>query len=479
MEPIARTKSGPVRGATVGRTQVFLGVPYAAAPVGDHRLGAPVAPAGWDDPRDAIAYGATAPQADQGVTLIPEPVVAGDDCLNVNVFTPDLGDQRLPVLVWIHGGGFVAGSSASPWYRGERFADRGVVTVSMNYRLGAEGFAAIDGAPTNRGLRDCIAALDWVQDNIAAFGGDPARVTVAGQSAGAAACCGLLTSPGARGRFRRVIAMSGTAALFISPERAHRIAGRLADQLGVAPTRAAIGAIDQEALVVAQGAVPNGDAATGGSGDLLPFVPMIDGDVVPVAPIDAMRAGVGGDIDLLVGSTSQEFNFVTRAVGGDFPVERLVGRLEKLGVDRSRADEYLAGMAGMAGIDVAAQAGTDALFRVNVARTAEARLDASAPTYTYEFRWPSPVGQLGAAHCLDIPFAFDQLDAEGVGPVLGDDPPRALADEMHRAWADFVTDGDPGWPRYEAPTRSTMVFDTPSTVRDDVLGELRAAWAVG
>lgn len=152
--------------------------------------------------RDALRYGATSPQPDRGTTIIPEPVIAGDNELNLNVFTPDLGGARLPVLVWIHGGGFFGGGNASPWYRGSAFARDGVVLVSINYRLGAEGFLELPGAPTNRAVRDWVRALEWVQENIEGFGGDPGKVTIAGQSAGAAACATLLAVPAARGLFR-------------------------------------------------------------------------------------------------------------------------------------------------------------------------------------------------------------------------------------------------------------------------------------
>jgi para-nitrobenzyl esterase len=479
MDAIVATPRGQVQGTTVGQTHVFLGVPYAAPPIHTHRLGLPVPPESWAGPRLATAYGATAPQPDREVTIIPEPVVAGEDYLNLNIFTPDLGSARLPVLVWIHGGGFVAGSSASPWYRGERFARRGIVTVSLNYRLGAEGFGAFEGAPANRGLRDCLAALDWVQDNIGAFGGDPARVTLAGQSAGAAACCALLTSPMARGRFRRLIAMSGSAALVVSSNRAQRLAAGLGDRLGIVPTRAAFAAVAPAALVAAQEALPAGDEpSSNASAAGLSFVPYIDGDVIPGPPLEAMTAGVGGDVEVMIGATSQEFNVVTRRAGGDFPPERVARRLEKLGVDASRLDGYLAAHAGVEPIEIAAQAGTDALFRVNVARAAEARAGSAASTYTYEFRWESPVGNFGAAHCLDIPFAFDLLDAEGVQQVMGENPPQALADEMHASWSDFIIGGQPGWPAYDRVTRSTKVFDTPSEIRDDLHADLRAAWQV-
>ena len=206
---IAVTAQGRLRGARDGQALRFLGIPYAESPATAGRFGAPAASGRWDGIRDALRYGATSPQPDRGITLIPEPIIAGDNELNLNVFTPDLGAARLPVLVWIHGGGFFGGCNASPWYRGGPFARDSVVLVSIDYRLGAEGFLEVPGAPANRAVRDWVRALEWVQENIAAFGGDPGRVTIAGQSAGGGACAALLGVPAARGLFRGATCMSG------------------------------------------------------------------------------------------------------------------------------------------------------------------------------------------------------------------------------------------------------------------------------
>ncbi|MGW1934440.1 carboxylesterase family protein, partial [Streptomyces sp. NPDC001919] len=209
------TDRGPVRGARRADGSLrFLGIPYAQPPVGDLRFAAPVPPEPWTEPLDATAYGPTAqrrPFAE--ITTIPEPTVPGAGILNLNVFTPRADPAAgLPVLVWIHGGGYVAGSAASPWYDGAAFNRDGVVLVSVGYRLGIEGFLHLDDAPDNRGVRDWIAALSWVRDNIAAFGGDPAKVTVAGQSAGGGAVQTLLAVPAARGLFRGALSVSGAVA---------------------------------------------------------------------------------------------------------------------------------------------------------------------------------------------------------------------------------------------------------------------------
>ena len=215
--PVVSIAPGRVRGfwrgepGTAGASAAFLGIPFAQAPVGDLRFAAPVPPEPWEGIRDALEHGATAQRGDKGITLIPEPSVPGESTLNVNVFTPAPGepDAALPVLVDIHGGGYIAGSPASPWYDGRAFNRDGVVTVSISYRLGFDGFGHIQDAPSNRGVRDWLAALEWVRDNITAFGGDPARVTIAGQSAGGGAVLTLLGMPAAQHLFHAVWALSG------------------------------------------------------------------------------------------------------------------------------------------------------------------------------------------------------------------------------------------------------------------------------
>ena len=247
---------------------------------------------------DALAYGATSPQPGRGITLIPEPVIAGDNELNLNVFTPDLGAARLPVLVWIHGGGFFGGGNASPWYRGGPFARDGVVLVSINYRLGAEGFLQVPGAPANRAVRDWARALEWVQENIAAFGGDPGQVTIAGQSAGGSACAALLGVPAARGLFCGAVCMSGSTALRQTADGVRAVAAQMARHLGVPVlSQTVLEELPAETVLAAQEAVTvAGPGSVGGqedrealtdllcSGIRLPWAPWTDGDVVTEEP---------------------------------------------------------------------------------------------------------------------------------------------------------------------------------------------------
>ncbi|MDL5199033.1 carboxylesterase family protein [Streptomyces sp. ALI-76-A] len=361
--------AGTVIGRQSGRVRRFLGIPYAEAPTGARRSAAPVPRGRFTRPYDATRHGPTAQRVPlSATTTVPEPSVPGDDVLNVGVVAPAADDERapFPVLVWIHGGGFLAGSAASPWYDGRAFARDGVVCVTVGYRLGVDGFAPLDGVPTNLGLRDLLLAVEWVRGNIAAFGGDPADVTVAGQSAGGAAVLALLSSPVADGCFRRAVSLSGG---FFEADAAQDFLVRLGQRLGVPPTRAGFTGCGVEEL-------QRGVLDLRGA-DTLVLGPVIGDDVLPVPVADGLAVR-GHDVPLLLGATGDEFD--------------------------SPRDE--AGRA--AGTRL-----TDTLFRAACPRAAAARRDAVAGTWLYSFEWVSPALG-GAAHCIDIPYFFDVLDAPGV-----------------------------------------------------------------
>ena len=239
MGPMVVLAQGRLLGSENDGILSFKGIPYAAAPFGGNRFAAPGAAPSWDGVRDAVEYGPTAPKPPYPSPidrLLADPVIAGEDCLNLNVWTPAVDADRRPVLVWIHGGAFVNGSGAVSVYDGSTFARDGVVCVTVNYRLGVDGFLVIDGAPANRGLLDLVAALRWVRENIAAFGGDPDAVTIAGQSAGAMSVTTLLSMPAAAGLFRRAIAQSGAGHHVLPAATAAKVTTALADRLGVEPT---------------------------------------------------------------------------------------------------------------------------------------------------------------------------------------------------------------------------------------------------
>jgi para-nitrobenzyl esterase len=472
-----QTTAGAVRGTTAPNGFAFLGVPYADPPFGRNRFQSPVPVTSWDGVRDCIAHAPTAPQPEVGFTIIPEPTIDGGDapaCLSLNVFTPDPGAAGLPVLVWIHGGGFVTGTPSSAWYDGRSFNRDGIVVVSVGYRLGAEGFLHIDGAPTNRGVRDWLAALAWVQENIAAFGGDPHRVTIGGQSAGGAAVTTLATMPAARGLFQRVIPMSGSAFRRVDADRSRTVTERVAAELAVAPTFDALSAVTIAELVRAQTAVLAARDPEGAPADAMMFFPYVDGDLVPTHASDAVGAGDTDHLAFLIGATSEEFN----AAAGlqDLDDATTVRRLGRMGLDDAGIAAYRAAHPSLRNGHLVGQGTTDVMFRVPAVRIAEARAG-RAETFHYDFRWRTPgLGGAGAIHCLDLPFAWDLLDAEHVDVIAGGEPPQALADAMHRAWVGFITDGDPGWPAYDLGVRPTMVFDETPKVVDDAMSFERSTW---
>lgn len=478
----ADTASGRVRGVWrgepgAGGSAAFLGIPFAKPPVGALRFAAPVPVDPWDGVRDALEYGATAQRGDTGITLIPEPSVPGESTLNVNVFTPSPGVEgaALPVLVWTHGGGYVSGSPASPWYDGRSFNRDGVVTVTISYRLGFDGFGRIDGAPSNRGVRDWLAALQWVQDNIAGFGGDPARVTIAGQSAGGGAVLRLLAMPAAQHLFHSAWALSAALA-DVSPERAAAAADRLARLAGVAPTRDGFAAVPEATLAELQSQASRPDSRDRLAGvrvmlnDGLSWGPAVDGDLVPQRTVDALRAGVGADKPLVLGSTDDEFTMVLDSAARALRIVPPGLALARLGVPRPRRRAYLADNAEQRRKGTAATLGryvTDSVFRSTVVRVADAR--GVAPTWVYRFSWPSPTKRW-ALHCLDVPFWFDCLDETGVSVIAGEAPPRRIAAALHGAAVALVRGDDPGWRAWSSEPGTTRVFGGEAS-HPDVIGD--------
>jgi para-nitrobenzyl esterase len=490
MGPTVTTRYGKLSGQVRDGVASFLGVPYAAEPVGPLRMQAPAPPPAWDGVRDATRFGPTPPKPDYAPpfdTLLPEPNIAGDDWLTVNVWTPDPGGSGLPVLVWIHGGAFSNGNSALPIYDGHAFARDGVVMVSLNYRLGVDGFALLPDAPANRGLLDQIAALEWVRDNIEAFGGDPGNVTIFGESAGAMSVTTLLSLPRAQGLFARAIAQSGAAQAAADPADAALVAKELGLALGREATAASLAEASVPELIAAQVAVRDAlvaqpDPARFGAtivASSMAFIPVVDGDLMPVHPLAGIAAGAGSGVPLLTGTTAEEYRLFLVPTGMTAHVTEagLTEVVALLGIPPEAADLYRANRPGASPGDVFAALLTDRFFRLPALAVAEARAAGPAPTYLYEFAWPSPVNGLGACHSLEIPFVFDNLAAEGAELALGPTPPTALADEMHAAWIAFARDGDPGWRAFD-DAYPTMIFNAPgSGLAADPRGDERRSWA--
>jgi carboxylesterase type B len=494
MNAVVRTKRGEVRGSVVDGVNAFKGIPYAAPPFGANRLRPPRPVEPWSGVRDALAYGPKSPQPlypPQIELLLVESVVSGEDCLSLNVWSPELGAAGRPVMVWIPGGMFAYhGTGGSPWYDGSRFACDGVVCVTINYRVAADGFLYLGEGEgdANRGLLDQIAALEWVQENIAAFGGDPDNVTIFGESAGAMSVGMLLSMPRAEGLFRRAIAQSGAAHHVSSVATARRVGERLAERLGVEATREAFAAVPIARLLAAQTELEadlaaHPDPARWGEEVVLsqlPWQPVVDGDVIPAPPLDRIVAGAGADVDIIVGTNVDEHRLflVPGGVIDQVTPEALAGAIGAYGLPvDATLTAYRAAHPNASAGDLLAAIQTDWYWRIPAIRLADAHATSKAATVMYEFAWRSPQfdGRLGASHALEIAFVFDTLGNE-TEPLLGANPPQRLADTMHAAWVAFATHGDCGWPKYDLRRRATMRFDTKSEVVHDPRAAERALW---
>jgi len=488
--PVVHVRDGAVRGKAESGVWAFLGIPYAASPFGARRMRPPQPVQPWDGERDATAYGPTAPKGDyppQYARLFPEVLIPGEECLNLNVWTPD-ATAALPVLVWIHGGAFMNGSGSVGAYSGAAFARDGVVCVTINYRLAAEGFLLLDDGIANLGLLDQLAALRWVQANIAAFGGDPARVTVAGESAGAMSVITLLSMPQAEGLFTQAIAQSGAAAHTLTHDQAQMVSGYLTSTLGVPADREAIKAVPLDKLVRAASDLvvevqTAPDPAKWGSLalSLLPFAPAVDGEVVPQEPLAAIAAGQGKDVRLLIGSNRDEARlfFVAPASIDLIDDATLEAAASAYGLSADSLTLYRAGRPGASAGDILAAVITDWFFAIPAIRVAEARTGAAnAPTWMYRFDHPAPEDnhRFGASHAAEVPFVFNTISQQDLHPLIGDTPSQAVADQTHKAWVDFITHGNPGWPAYDTASRTTGLLSDRITATADPAASERACW---
>lgn len=492
MEPQIETTSGRLRGAARGGHLAFRGIPFAAAPVGDRRFTAPAPPEPWSGVRDALEPGNVAPQD----PLVGPPFRAdgpeSEDCLVLQVHTPALDEGRRPVLFWIHGGGFSHGAGSQPAYDGGPLAERGdIVVVSTNYRVGALGYLYLGhhggaswGATANAGQLDQIAALRWVHDNIAAFGGDPGNVTIAGQSAGAVAVGTLLAMPAARGLFSRAILQSGTPARLGDADAAAAITANYLERLGIPDADAeSLRTVPVDDLLRVQGA----------RGALSPVV---DGDTLPVHPMAAVRDGVARGIPLMIGTTRDEQKLYVPRERPDLSESELFDQVRRTIPRRAadRADEvvelYRTSRAsrglGASDHDVLDALGTASRFRMPAIRLAEAQRAVEPRTFLYQFDHESLErrGTMGARHGLEIPFVFGTIHSERSERSIGSgEAVERLSAQMMDAWISFARHGDPAhdaigpWPAYDADDRWTMVFGPEAGAQRAPFEEERALWA--
>ncbi|MFG2745103.1 carboxylesterase/lipase family protein [Streptomyces chartreusis] len=472
--PLVRTADGALRGTSDGVVSVFRGIPYAQPLTGSRRFAAPVPGAQWDGTRDAVEFGPPVSQFVPGQG--PVPVNEDEDgvgALTLNVWTPDPGAAGLPVLFWIHGGAYMLGTGADPGSDGSRLAaQNGVVVVSINYRLGAEGFARLEGAPDNRGLLDQISALTWVRRNIAVFGGDPDQVTVLGGSAGANALAALTVMPAARGLFRRAVLMS-PAVCYFSPELAETISAQLASDLGCkavaadfARESAANVARADFGLFVRHGAYTQ----TWGQAAMLPTIysPVVGGEDLPVDPFTAVAAGAAADIELLIGYNRDEYRFFqllagppppgTEASGpGEAELESALALLGPSGADAAYSAAY-------PGLDAGARyevVMSDWTFRMPAVRLAEAQATVGGKAHLYELAHPIESAGGTTPHGAEAPLVFGTVGGDinrMFYPQGFSAHEEELSATIRQAVTDFSRSGDPGWPAFDTERWITRVW---------------------
>ncbi|MCM3778418.1 carboxylesterase/lipase family protein [Microbacterium hydrocarbonoxydans] len=463
MSPTVRTESGEVRGTTSDALHVFRGIPYAAPPFGANRFRPPARATSWDGVRDATRSGVAAPQptppASDPWAPIYAPTDTGEDCLSLDIWTPELGATRLPVVVHIHGGGYVSGAGSLPLYSGRAFARDGIVHVSINYRLGIDGFLHLGEGHDNLGLRDQIAALEWVQRNIATFGGDPDRVTIMGQSAGGVSVFTHLAMPASEGLFHRAIAQSGSTIGSMSIDTAERQTRQVARGLRVAPTIDALGDVPLDRTVAAAQKLATRFAFGLLRGDpeslmITPFRAVHGTAMLPEMP---SATAARSTVPLLTGTVQNETIGFIQALTS-MPLLRGLARRglrRALGIDAATRAAYASGERALSDADLVNEAAwTDWSFRGPTRRFVTER---PGPSWLYEFRWHVPSEPAGAVHGIDLPFSADALDTVG---LLGEEArryfeaaPQALADDMHGAFTAFIRTGDPEWERSDGVAR--------------------------
>jgi len=487
--PVANTTSGKIRGVVQDNKVIaFRGVPYGAPTGGANRFMPPVKPEAWTGIKDTVEWGPEAPQGPH--TEIPEvaatipKLTIGEDCLHLNVWTNGLDSRKRPVMLWLHGGGFASGNGCYTMYDGGNMARKhDVVTVTINHRLNSFGFlylADIGGEKfkdaSNCGILDAVAALEWVRDNIANFGGDPNNVTIFGQSGGAGKVSTLLAMPAAKGLFHRAIVQSGSNVKGVSTEDATKTAHILMDKLGV-KTAEELQQVPMDQLIQAT-------LSTRG----LRLAPVVDGKTLPGGPFDPTAPALSADVPLLIGSTEFEVNFFPNTKLDPIDDTELHAAVKQATrADDSQVDRLIAvyrkGRPNAAPIDLSEIIASDG-FRSPVILEAERKSAQPAPVYMYYFTWKTPVhdGKLKAFHTLEIPFVLDNVDEAKSMTGSGADR-YPLQDKMSAAWAAFARTGNPNhkglptWPKFNTDQRATMVFDNQCKVVNDPHGEERLALA--
>ncbi|QOW00241.1 carboxylesterase/lipase family protein [Rhodococcus sp. D-6] len=494
-------KYGEVRGYRDGEVYVWKGIPYAA-PTGSRRFRAPLPPEPWDGVLDGARFGPIAPQSRQSPIGIDPEMTLSEDCLSLNIWAPSPDGRRRPVMVWIHGGAYVLGYSGQKIYDGRNLCESGdVVIVTINYRLGALGFLDLSSFSTpgttfesNVGLRDQIAALEWVRDCIADFGGDPDCVTLFGESSGAGSITTLMTVPKAKGLFHRAIAQSPPATSVYGSDRAATVAQRFLEILDLSPSRAAeLLTMSTDTLVEAS-EVLVAETPTKVPGTLA-MTPVVDRGLVPKYPVAAFQKGLSHRIPLIIGSNKDEpsiFRFMKSPLMpvDDTAVQAMLAALadDRTDLPAERLAEIVAAYPDLPKPIGAMALSRDAGFRMPVLWVAEAH-SAHSPTWVYRFDHATPMlkaARIGAGHATELPYVFGNFGTLGRDPSFwlgGRKAAGEVSGRVRRRWFAFAhhgvpaaLDGSKHWPQYEAEERSTLLIDSTDRVESDPDGEMRRVW---
>lgn len=493
---------GAARGYSDGGLVVWKGIPYAAAPVGERRFRAPTPAPAWEGIRDCRDFGPIAPQGHSPAVPVDRSFRIDEDCLSINIWAPRPDGIARAVMVWIHGGAYCLGSAAQAIYDGRHLAESGdVVVVSFNYRVGALGFLDLSGFSTedtvfesNCGLRDQIAALEWVRDHIGAFGGDPGAVTVFGESSGAGSITTLMTCPSAEGLFHRAIAQSPPATSVYGAARAKTVAERFLELLSIEPEHARDLMTTDLALIVKASDDLVNEIPTRIPGTLA-MAPVVDRDLVPHYPVAAFQKGYAHRIPLIIGSNRDEASIFKFMKSPLMPVsaQSVDAMLQLLADDHpdmspSRLAEIMAVYPDRAKPSGALALSRDAAFRMPTLWIADAHCRHS-PTWVYRFDHATPMlkaARIGAGHATELPYVFGNFGTLNRDPTFwlgGRKAAREVAGRMQRRWLAFVAhavpaalDGSKHWAPYEEADRSTLLIDSVDSLVKDPDQELRAAW---
>lgn len=498
--PVVETDFGKVRGLESSGIHTFRGIPYAAPVDGVRRFMPPSPPEPWEGIRDCTHYGDAVPQISLPIFSFINLAAGrlGPDCLNVSLWTPGLDSAKRPVLVWIHGGGFLIGAGSTPMYNGRALATAGdAVVVTINYRLGALGYAHLgsifgDGfeESTNLGVRDQIAALEWVRDHIERFGGDPDNVTVFGQSAGGMSTAALLAAPKARSLFKRAICMSGAGGQVIERDLAEGVAREFVSRLGgPPPSHRSLAQVSMDDILAAQNSTM---VDMTNLYRIMCFLPFVDGDVITEQPLDAVRRGVTKDISIMTGTTLEEWKLFrmldpgVRGLSWEDATQRFAAMFGEGFPGAPSPEEAMRlwreALQGRSAATTPNEAlcafHSGRIFHYPCAQLAEAQAAAGGDVYRYLFTWRAPAARrsLGAAHAVDVPFVFGAVGNPIVLPLTGfGGAARAVQQNMMEAFLSFARSGSPGhsalpaWPQYDELARATMLFGRQFVVDDGPL----------